>query len=75
MPSAGKVMASIFWDPKGIILIDYLEKRKTITDQYYAALLEKFKAVIKENRPRVANKKVLFHHDNAERTGICKPCC
>jgi Transposase. len=26
--SAGKVLASVFWDTKGILLIDYLEKRQ-----------------------------------------------
>jgi histone-lysine N-methyltransferase SETMAR len=33
--SAGKVMASVFWDAEGILLIDYLEKGKTITGEYY----------------------------------------
>ncbi|QQP42126.1 Putative DD34D transposase, partial [Caligus rogercresseyi] len=38
--SAGKVMASVFWDAHGIIFIDYLEKGKTINSDYYIALLE-----------------------------------
>lgn len=29
-PSARKIMATIFWDSHGIILIDYLEKGKII---------------------------------------------
>ena len=33
--SAGKVMASVFWDYKGILLIDYLQKGKTINSEYY----------------------------------------
>ncbi|XP_055308260.1 uncharacterized protein LOC129572342, partial [Sitodiplosis mosellana] len=37
---AGKVMASVFWDAHGIIFIDYLEKGRTITGAYYAALLD-----------------------------------
>jgi len=28
VPSTGKVMASVFWDAEGILLIDYLEKVK-----------------------------------------------
>ena len=32
-------MASVFWDACGIIYIDYLEKGRTITVVYYAALL------------------------------------
>jgi hypothetical protein len=63
--SAGKVMASVLWDSKGILLIDYLQKGKTITGQYYTTLLEKLKTAIQEKRPGMAKKKVLFHHDNA----------
>jgi len=31
VPSAGKVMATVFWDSQGVIYIDYLEKGKTVT--------------------------------------------
>lgn len=31
-------MATIFWDPQGIIMIDYLEKGKTIIGEYYTKL-------------------------------------
>lgn len=65
IPSAGKVLATIFWDSKGIILIDYLEKGRTITGQYYANLLDRFDAEVKSKRPHLAKKKILFHHDNA----------
>lgn len=63
--SAGKVMASIFWDAHGVILIDYLEKGRTITGDYYVALLDRLNDEIKKKRPHMAKKKVLFHHDNA----------
>jgi hypothetical protein len=36
VPSAGKVMASVFWDAEGNLFIDYLEKGKTITGEYYS---------------------------------------
>ena len=29
--SAGKVMATVFWGSRGVILIDYVQKRRTIT--------------------------------------------
>ena len=35
-PSAGKVMATVFWDAKGFIMLDFLPKRSTITGVYYA---------------------------------------
>ena len=38
--SAGKVMASVFWDEKGILLIDYLPTGQTITGQYYCGETE-----------------------------------
>jgi hypothetical protein len=41
VPSAGKAMASVFWDAKGILFIDYHEKSKTITGEYYSYLLTK----------------------------------
>ena len=34
-------MATVFWDSRGVILIDYLQKGKTITGAYYASLLDK----------------------------------
>lgn len=63
--SAGKVMASIFWDSKGILLIDYLPKGKTISGQYYADLLDRLLIMIREKRPGLLKKKILYHHDNA----------
>ena len=36
--SAGKVMATVFWDAKGVIMLDILPKRSTITRMYYANL-------------------------------------
>jgi len=37
--SAGKVLASIFWDQDGILLIDYLKNCQTINAEYYLSLL------------------------------------
>ena len=39
VPSAGKVMVSVFWDAEGILSIDYVERGKTITGEYYPNLL------------------------------------
>ena len=30
----------VFWDWQGVMLIDYLEKGKTISVEYYVAVLE-----------------------------------
>ena len=47
-PSAGKVMATVFWDAKGIIMLDFLPKRSTITGVYYVNLLDQLRTAIRE---------------------------
>ena len=39
-PSSGKVMATVFWDAQGVIVLDFLAKKSTITDAYYANLFD-----------------------------------
>ena len=39
-PSAGKVMSTEFWDAQGVIMLDFLAKKSTITGAYYANLLD-----------------------------------
>ena len=48
--SAGKVLASIFWDQDGILLIDYLPKCQTINAAYYSSLLVRLKDILEEKR-------------------------
>ena len=38
--SAGKVMATVSWDAQGIIMLDFLAKKSTITGACYANLLD-----------------------------------
>jgi len=63
--SAGKVLASIFWDQDGILLIDYLPKGQIISVGYYLSLLVQLKDVLKEKCSRKVAKGVLFLHDNS----------
>ena len=48
--SIGKVLASIFWDEDGILLIDYLPKGQTINAEYLSSLLVQLKDILKEKR-------------------------
>ena len=59
-----KVLASIFYDQNGILLIDYLPKGQTINAQHYSSLLVQLKDILKEKRRGKINKVVLFLHDN-----------
>jgi len=63
--SAGKVLASVFWDAQGMIYIDYLEKGKSINSAYYSELLVRLKDEIAKKRPHMKKKKIIFHQDNA----------
>ena len=46
--TAGKVMATVFWDARGIIHIDYFPSKQTINGDYYAALLDRFNNILKK---------------------------
>ena len=39
-PSTVKVMATVFWDAQGVIMLDFLAKKSTITGAYCANLLD-----------------------------------
>jgi len=65
VPSAGKVMASVFWDAEGILFIDYLENGKTITGEYYSNPLTRLDENVCEKRPGLQKKNIIFHQDNA----------
>lgn len=47
LPSAGKVMATVFWDMKGVLLIEFQEHGRSVTAASYCSLLERLKAAIK----------------------------
>jgi len=53
-------MASVFWDAEGVLFIDYLEKGKTITGEYYSNLLTRLDKKICEKRPGLQKKKSSF---------------
>lgn len=64
-PSAGKLMATVFWDSKGILMIEYTEKGHSITAASYANTLRNLKKAIKEKRRGKLTAGVLLLHDNA----------
>jgi len=62
--SAGKVLALIFWDQGGILLIDFLPKDQTVNAEYYCFLLVQLKDILKKKRSGKVIKGVLVLHDN-----------
>ena len=71
-PSAGKVMATVFWDAKGVIMLDFLPKRSTITGVYYANLLDQLRTAIVKNA-EVNSLKVFCC--NSPHLQSCNGCC
>jgi histone-lysine N-methyltransferase SETMAR len=45
--------------------INYLEKGKTITEEYYSSFLTTLEEKIRKKRPGLQKKKIIFHQDNA----------
>ena len=58
-----KKISARFWDARGIIYTDYLEKGQTITRAYYASLLHRLSEEIKKKLLHL--KKILVYQDNA----------
>lgn len=63
--SRRKIMATVFWDYAGVLLVDFKEEGTTVNAKYYATLLEKLKVAITQKRPGKWTKGVLLLHDNA----------
>ena len=71
--SAGKVLASIFWDQDSILLIDYLPKGLTINTEYYSSLLVQLKDILKRKRRGKVAKRVLSCMTMPQLTGHLQP--
>ena len=69
--SAGNVMATVFWDAKGVIMLDFIPERSTIAGVYYATLIDQLRTAIHKKRLGKLSKGVLLQQDNA-RVHTCK---
>lgn len=58
-------MASVLWDAKGNVFIDYLQKGQTINGEYYATFLRQQRKAIKSKRPGKLGKGTLLQQINA----------
>jgi len=63
--SAGKVMATVFRDHQGVILVDLMPKGITINLEAYIETLRKLKSRIRRSRPNLSMDYVLLQQDNA----------
>jgi histone-lysine N-methyltransferase SETMAR len=64
-PSAGKVMLTLFWDKRGVVLEHYMPRGNTVTSTMYADLKNHLHPAIKSKRRGLLSTGVLLQHDNA----------
>ena len=64
-------MATVFWDAQGVIMLDFLAKKSTITGAYYTNLLNQLRTAIREKHRGKLSKAILLQQDNA-RVHTCK---
>lgn len=62
VPSAAKVMGTVFWDAEGLILAEFLERGQTITAARYVQTLHKLRRALRYKRP---GRNIIILHDNA----------
>jgi histone-lysine N-methyltransferase SETMAR len=64
-PSNRKIMATIFWDRKGPLLVNFLVRGDTINAAAYCEMLEKLRWDIRNKRRGMLMRGVCLLHDNA----------
>ena len=63
--SAGKVMATFFWDWQGVIHVDFLTDARTVNAAYYSDLLATDVKEKIRSKWKTGGKRVAFLQDNA----------
>jgi len=56
--SARKIMATVFWDREGVLLVDFLERGSTVNSERYCETLKKLRRAIKNKRRGKLSSKV-----------------
>lgn len=63
--STRKIMATVFWDRHGVLLVDFMPQGTTINSAAYCATLRKLRRAIQNKRRGLLSSGVLLLHDNA----------
>lgn len=58
-------MCTVFWDTKGILLIDFLPRGETVNADRYYETLRKLRRAIQNKRRGILRAGVVLIHDNA----------
>ncbi|GFO11188.1 histone-lysine N-methyltransferase SETMAR [Plakobranchus ocellatus] len=63
--SAAKVMATVFWDSREMILFDILSKGESVNADRYCETLDRLRYAVQRKRPGFLHSGVVLQHDNA----------
>lgn len=63
--SMKKVMASVFWDRKGLLLVDFMPQKTTINADAYCETLQRLRRAIQNKRRGMLTRGIVLLHDNA----------
>uniref|UniRef100_A0A1B6JMV6 Tc1-like transposase DDE domain-containing protein n=1 Tax=Homalodisca liturata TaxID=320908 RepID=A0A1B6JMV6_9HEMI len=60
-----KLMATVFWDRKGLIHVEFMPRGETINSEAYIETLHRLRRAIQNKRRGMLSSKVVLIHDNA----------
>ncbi|GFR72959.1 histone-lysine N-methyltransferase SETMAR [Elysia marginata] len=63
--SAAKVMTIVFWDAKGVILLDILQQGQFINVVLYCSTLDRLRDAIRRKKPGLLRMGFVLQHDTA----------
>ena len=63
--SAGKIMKTVFWNSEGVLLLEFMSHKTTITGDTYASTMVALRENIKQKHCGKLSSDVLLIHDNA----------
>jgi histone-lysine N-methyltransferase SETMAR len=65
IPSAKKMMATVFWDYCGVLLVDFLPRGESVNAAHYCETLDRLREAVRRKRPGLLSTGVILLHDNA----------
>ena len=63
--SANKMLACVFWDSRGILLVDFIPSGSTVNSEVYCNQLKKLRRAVQNKRRGLLTAGVVFLQDNA----------
>jgi histone-lysine N-methyltransferase SETMAR len=64
--SARKIICTVFWDRRGVLLIDFMTQGTTINADVYCETISKLRRAIQNKRQGLLSSGVLLLHDNTQ---------